>query len=193
MARPREFDEDIVLDAAMNYFWLHGYETTSVRDLADHMGITPASLYNTFGDKRSLYLRCFKHYLAYRSRERSKSSERVPAIEAIEAVFREVVRVSLSDKSQRGCMLVNTAIGASNGDSELQEIVVKEFSTIESFFFKCVKAGHADGSIRHDVRPAEAAKMLLSILLGLRVLARNQPQRSVLEGAVRPALEALRA
>jgi TetR/AcrR family transcriptional repressor of nem operon len=57
MARPREFDEATVLEAAMNCFWAQGFEQTSVRDLAERMGITGASLYNAFGDKRSLYRR----------------------------------------------------------------------------------------------------------------------------------------
>jgi hypothetical protein len=57
MARPREFDEAAVLDAAIMRFWQRGYEATSVRDLADEMNITRANLYNPFGDKRSLYVR----------------------------------------------------------------------------------------------------------------------------------------
>lgn len=54
MARPREFDEAVALDAAIQCFWSRGYEATSVRDLADAMGIAGPSLYNTFGDKRTL-------------------------------------------------------------------------------------------------------------------------------------------
>ena len=57
MARPREFDEDAVLDAAAHQFWIYGYKATSVRDLARGMGITGASLFNAFGDKRSLFER----------------------------------------------------------------------------------------------------------------------------------------
>jgi AcrR family transcriptional regulator len=55
MARPREFDEATALDAAIHRFWLRGCEATSVRELAESMGITSASLYNAFGDKRSLF------------------------------------------------------------------------------------------------------------------------------------------
>ena len=55
MARPREFDESAALDAAVDCFWREGYEATSVRDLAARMGITGTSLYNAFGDKRSLF------------------------------------------------------------------------------------------------------------------------------------------
>ena len=57
MARPREFDEQAVLNAAMNLFWELGYQVTSMRDLAVETGLTSPSLYNAFGDKRALYLR----------------------------------------------------------------------------------------------------------------------------------------
>src|SRR5271167_4213924 len=65
MARPREFDEEAVLDAAVQCFWARGYEATSVRDLAQKMEITGASLYNAFGDKRSLYRRALEHYVEH--------------------------------------------------------------------------------------------------------------------------------
>ena len=63
MARPREFDEAAALDAAIQRFWSRGYEGTSVRDLAKSMRITGASLYNAFGDKRSLYRRALDCYV----------------------------------------------------------------------------------------------------------------------------------
>jgi TetR/AcrR family transcriptional repressor of nem operon len=192
VARPREFDETSVLDAAMNCFWSKGYETTSVRDLADQMGITGASLYNAFGDKRSLYRRSLEHYLEQSVRERIRLYEGSAPLEAIEAFFREVVNRSVSDKSHRGCMLVNAALEIDPHDPEFQKVVAKEISSIESFFGRCIKAGQEDGSLRRDVPAAESAKMLLSVLLGVRVLARSRPQRSLLEGAVGSALTLLR-
>ena len=70
MVRPREFDEATVLEAAMHCFWVNGYGSTSVRDLAKQMGITGASLYNAFGDKRSLYRRALDYYLEQSVRDR---------------------------------------------------------------------------------------------------------------------------
>jgi TetR/AcrR family transcriptional repressor of nem operon len=63
MARPREFDEQAVLDAAVQCFWARGYEAISVRDPIEKTGITGASLYNAFGDKRALYQRVLDHYV----------------------------------------------------------------------------------------------------------------------------------
>ena len=63
LARPREFDEGAVLDAAVPCFWKQGYEATLVRSWAARTGITAASLYNAFGDKRGLYQKALDHYV----------------------------------------------------------------------------------------------------------------------------------
>ena len=63
MARPREFDEDAVLDAAVQCFWSGGYEATSVKDLVEKTGITAASLYNAYGDKRELFRTALDRYV----------------------------------------------------------------------------------------------------------------------------------
>ncbi len=177
----------------MQCFWAQGYETTSVRDLADQMGITGTSLYNTFGDKRALYRRSLEHYLTYSIRERIKRLDGMPPAEAIEAFFMEIVERSIADKARRGCMLVNTGLEIAPHDPEFRKLVAKEFSSIEDFFSRTVEVGQQAGVIRSDVPASELAKLLLSLLLGLRVLARSRPQRSVLEGAARAALAVLRA
>src|ERR1700752_2477013 len=97
MARPREFDETTVLEAAMNCFWTQGFEQTSVRDLAAQMGITGASLYNAFGDKRSLYRQAFDCYLDRTVRERIARLEKLPPLAAIRAFFGEIVEHAVND------------------------------------------------------------------------------------------------
>ena len=62
MARTKDFDEDEVLTKAMNLFWLNGYNGTSMQDLVDGLGISRSSLYDTFGDKRSLFLKTLENY-----------------------------------------------------------------------------------------------------------------------------------
>lgn len=183
MARPREFDEVTALEAAMNCFWAQGFELTSVRDLAEQMGITGASLYNAFGDKRSLYRQALAHYLITSVRDRVSRLERLPPLSAIRAFFDEVIERSVQDKQRRGCMLVNAALELAPYDAEFQEIVSEEMVFIETFFRRCVAAGQRDGTISANRPAAELAKLLLSVLLGIRVLARTRPQRTVLEGA----------
>ena len=191
MARPREFDETTVLEAAMQCFWARGFGQTSIRDLAEQMGITGASLYNAFGDKRSLYRQAFVHYLAQTVRDRVSRLEKLPPLTAIRAFFEEIIDRSVDDEQRRGCMLVNAALELAPYDPEFQKLVAQEMMFIEAFFRRCVAAGQEDGSIV-EARPAdEVAKLLLSVLLGIRVLARSRPQREVLEGAADGALALL--
>ena len=193
MARPREFDEATVLEAAMNCFWAQGYELTSVRDLAEQMGITGASLYNAFGDKRSLYRQALGHYLEQTVRDRVARLEQLPPFPAIRTFFDEIVERSVTDKQRRGCMLVNSALELAPYDPEFQKLVAQEMIFIEAFFRRCIEAGQKDGTIS-AIRPgAELAKLLLSVLLGIRVLARTRPERAVLEDAANGALELLKA
>ena len=187
MARPREFDEAAVLDAAIERFWQRGYEATSVRDLADEMNIAGASLYNTFGDKRSLYERALNRYLDQTFRERIRRLEpSLPPREAIAAFLQEIIKRSITDRQRRGCMLVNSAIESAPHDSKFLEIVATFLDEVEGFFFRCVSNGQRNGSITKAHSAEDLSKSLLGILLGIRVLARVRPERKLLEGLVRP-------
>jgi AcrR family transcriptional regulator len=87
-------------------FWSRGYEATSIRDLAAKMGITGASLYNAFSDKRSLYRRALDHYVEQSFGDRVGRFEGLAPRQAIGAFFDEIIERSLSDEQRKGCMLV---------------------------------------------------------------------------------------
>jgi TetR/AcrR family transcriptional repressor of nem operon len=191
MARPREFDEAVVLDQAVQCFWRHGYEATSVRDLVARTGITSASLYNAFGDKRALYQRALDHYVEESIAGRIRRCEELPPDEAIRAFFAEILKRSLDDPQHKGCMLVNAALDVAPHDPEFQQIVAGVLVRIEAFFSSCIAAGQADGTITRSVPTANLAHHLLGVLMGVRVLARVRPERTLLEGVVAPALALL--
>jgi TetR/AcrR family transcriptional regulator, transcriptional repressor for nem operon len=192
LARPREFDETAALDAAIQCFWAKGFEATSVRDLADEMGITGASLYNAFGDKRALYRRALDQYVAGSFGERAHRTEStMPPREAIGAFFQEIIVRSLSDKRRKGCMLVNSALELAPHDREFQEVVAGVLVAVEKFFRRLVRAGQKDGTIATSQPVDDLARLLLGVLLGIRVLARVRPERELLEGLARPVLALL--
>lgn len=192
MARPREFDEEAALAAAIDCFWSRGFEATSVRDLAARMGITGASLYNAYGDKRALYRRALDHYVSCSVGERifRLESTRRPR-DAIAGFLAEIVERSLNDAELKGCLLVNAAVEGAPHDAELQSAVVDVLRQIEAFFRRCVVAGQTDGTITPRHAADELAGLLLGVLMGIRVLARARPERPLLEGLLRPALAIL--
>ncbi|OWT76924.1 MULTISPECIES: TetR/AcrR family transcriptional regulator [unclassified Achromobacter] len=193
MARPREFDESAALDAAMQCFWAKGYEATSVRDLADAMKISGASLYNTFGDKRALYERAFHRYAETGFYPRALRFEsELPPLDAIAGFFEEIIGMSLRDEQRRGCMIVNSALELAPHDPAFQQSLKVVLQDMEAFFFRCVSAGQRDGTIASQSAARDLARMLLGILMGVRVLARARPEPELLNGLVRPALAQLR-
>lgn len=189
MARPRGFNEHEVLEAASAAFWTKGYEATSTRDLVKSTGLTQPSLYNAFGDKRALYLRALEHYLDHTLRERISRLERsVSPAQAITLFFHEILERTLADPAQRGCMLVNSALETTSDDEAFREIVATEFAEIRGFFQRCMAAASASGEIPAVVSTDAAATHLLATLIGVRVLARVDPQQALLVGAIAPVL-----
>lgn len=192
MARPREFDEHAVLNAAMNRFWEHGYQATSMRDLAVETGLTSPSLYNAFGDKRALFRQVLERYAQHSARARiARLESSMPPKDAIKAFFTEIVEHSLSDKDRRGCLLVNSALEIAPHDPEIGAEVARRLGEVEAFFRRSVVAAQKEGSIPSDRDATDLARVLLAVLLGIRVAARARPERKLLEGMARPALAML--
>jgi TetR/AcrR family transcriptional regulator, transcriptional repressor for nem operon len=192
MARPREFDEHVVLNAAMNCFWELGYQATSMRDLADETGLTSPSLYNAFGDKRALFRQVLERYAQHSSRARiARLESSLPPKDAIKAFITEIVEHSLTDKDRRGCLLVNSALEIAPHDPEIGAEVAARLGEVEAFFLRSAIAAQREGSIPPDRDAKDLARVLLAVLLGIRVAARAKPERKLLEGMVRPVLAML--
>lgn len=192
MARPRQFDAQTALAAAQATFWAKGYQATSTRELTQAMGLTQPSLYNAFGDKRQLFLQTLDDYLNHSLRERiARIESGYPPAQALVRFFVESIERGATELPHRGCMLVNTALEATPDDPELKAAVAHELTVLQAFFARVVRAARADGSIAASHDPDDAAAMLLSLQVGMRVLSRVMPDRALLEATVRPALASL--
>lgn len=192
MARLKAFDENRALDAAVDCFWLRGYEATSVRDLTEAMGIGGASLYNAYGDKRTLFSRSLERYAERSMRERIARLEAAHRPkEAIAAFLVEIIARSLKDPDRKGCMLVNSALDVAPHDAEIGKVVAGYLDEIRAFFRRNIAAARKAGQVPRSVDPEEVSSHLLGVLLGIRVLARTGARRKLLEAAVRPALDLL--
>jgi TetR/AcrR family transcriptional repressor of nem operon len=162
-----------------------------VKDLVEETGITAASLYNAFGDKRAMFRVALDHYIENSVGERIRRCEALPAREAIGAFFQDILDRSLRDRDHKGCLLVNSALEIAPHDAGFQETIASVLRRIEKFFLKCVTAGQADGTITRSVSARNLAQNLLAVLMGLRVLARVRPEKALLEGVIQPALALL--
>src|SRR5262245_14224717 len=192
MARSKAFDEDRALDAAVDCFWLRGYEATSVRDLTEAMGIGGPSLYNAYGDKRELFERSLRRYAERSMRERIARLEAAHRPkEAIKAFVAEIVDRSLRDPDRKGCLLVNAALDVAPHDAEVGRMVSGYLDEIRSFFRRNIEAAHKAGQVPRRTDAEAVSGHLLGVITGIRVLARTGANRKLLESVARPALELL--
>ncbi len=188
----KQFDVDWVLDKAMQAFWSRGYEATSMQALVDCTGINRGSLYATYGDKHALFVAALR---MYDEKVRRKLLDEVEANhgprEAIRQLFLAFTAPVSESGGNRGCFLTNTALELAAHDPEIGQIVAHSQKEIEAFFLQMIKKGKAQGEIAPHVKPVEAARGLLASLIGLVVLTRSRPDRTLLSSIVDDAMRRL--
>src|ERR1700761_2231349 len=111
MARPRDFDEKIALEKAMELFWLKGYNGTSPQDLLDTLGLSRSSLYRTFKDKHTLFMKALAYYQEFSTAEIKKVIDPADSVkEAIRKVLEFITDSVVSDQLHKGCFMLNSEI-----------------------------------------------------------------------------------
>ena len=189
MAGKKAFDPQRVLEKAMNAFWLRGYEGISIEDLVQSTGIGRGSLYGTFDDKHSLYLAALDQYIAAVKAQTSALLEQEGALhEVLQQLFQTQLDVLLSDPARRGCFLVNASLEMAPHDPEVNTVVQSALQEFEESLYRLLIKAQVAGELswRHD--PHQLAHFLLGTFVGIRVLARGQQDRRVLEDVVKTAV-----
>ncbi len=192
MVRTKEFDPDAALQAALELFWRRGYEATSMADLVEHLGVSRASIYATFGNKHDLYLRAFDRYLE--SRQPSpveRLSQPGPVLPAVRALVESYVAEAAHDEQRRGCMVINTAVELVPGDAVAARRVESNWDEFETALASALTRARAQGELAAGADPRALARMLLVLLQGLKVVGKGAPDRSRLRDAAEQALRLL--
>ncbi|HEY8451837.1 MAG: TetR/AcrR family transcriptional regulator [Micromonosporaceae bacterium] len=189
MVRAKEFDPAVALQRAMELFWEHGYEATSMAMLTERLGIGRASLYATFGDKHELYLKALRHYLATREPNPIELlSQPGPALPAVRALVEAYVQETLTDQRRRGCLVVNSATERVPHDPSVARVVESSWDTLEAALASALTRARAQGELAPDKDPRALARFLLVFLQGVRVLGRAAPDPQRLQDAAAEAL-----
>ncbi len=191
--RPLEYDPDKALDAAMHVFWLHGYEATSLQDLLTAMGLSKSSLYQGFGGKKDLFLRCVNRYC-----EELSAKLGVLLVKAGSglAFIEEVLMNSASEARRtdirRGCMLMNTASEFAQKDPEIAARVATGFEGLRCLLAAAILRGQREGDITPDEDAETLASFLISSLGGIKTVVKGGADEKRTNEIVRIILRALK-
>lgn len=189
--RPRLFDRERALETALQLFWRHGYEGTSVADLTAAMGITPPSLYAAFGSKERLYLEALDRYeQTYGSFTERALAEEPTARRAIERILREAVELYSSGPQPRGCMLATGALTcAPEHEAVVAELAHRRLSTTAAIKSRLDKA-IAGYELTETTDTAALASYYSAVVQGLALQARDGVGPNMLQTIAALALTA---
>jgi TetR/AcrR family transcriptional regulator, transcriptional repressor for nem operon len=192
MARTKEFDPDAALEAALELFWRRGYAATSMADLVEHLGIARASIYATFGGKHELYLKALDRYKQNADPAIVELlSQPGPALPAVRSVVHRYAEQCQADGRRRGCFIVNTAVELAPHDASAARRVEASWTTLETALTSALTRARAQGELPGDKDPAALARFLLTVLQGMRVIAKGEPDPARLRDAAELALTVL--
>lgn len=179
----KRFDVDEVLTCAMQTFWSHGFEATSMQDLVDATGVNRASLYATYGDKRELFLSALRKYDGeVRGRSLADLAQADTAAQAIAGLFDKFIAQADQPQGNWGCFMVNSALELAAHDSEVAEMVNAAQDEIEAFFLAMIRKGQQSGEFNPQIDAGQAAHHALAAMLGLLVMIRSRPDEDYLGG-----------
>ena len=192
MGRHFEFNRDETLSKAMSVFWQKGYKATSMKDLVDEMGIQPGSIYNTFGDKHSLFIESIKHYgEVVTSNTLKVLNEGESPVENITKFFQDMISRPY-DKQCIGCLVVNTVVELTPHDEQAAEVVNGILKNIEKAFYDCLLKAQVLGQISGESNIKALASYFASSTHGLLVTGKSAAGRQQMKDIVDVILSTLK-
>ncbi|OBK49149.1 TetR/AcrR family transcriptional regulator [Mycobacterium kubicae] len=187
--RPRSFDKDAALQAAMEVFWRSGFEGASIESLTTAMGIRhTASFYQAFGDKRNLFRLAVEHYAYTVGSAPIIALRDGPTIDAaVDAMLSVGVDLYCEKSGGAGCLIVSGAVNCTPENADVAEFLAAYRVAIQKKLIERLNTAVASGEIGSDTNVTAVAEFFASLLHGLAVRARDGASAHDLRGVVQLA------
>ena len=183
--RPREFDPEQVVQGAMEIFWSNGYQGTSLPDLLHATGLSRSSLYAAFGDKHGLFLLALDRYIAdAMARIDQEMDGRRDPWDGLRLFLSGYVQRNSGARGRKGCLVVATAMELAGKDADVEKRIRGFFQAVEGRLADTFERARGQGTLADGLAPRDAARMLLAMVEGLRVIAKTGVDGKVWQASV---------
>ena len=175
VGRPREFDKDQALDAAMQAFWAKGYEATSMAELMAATGLHKGSIYQAFGDKHSLFLQALQRYLAdMRETERTVLRNAPTPLDGLRTGAHHVLDMADCDRDiPRGCLAVNALVELAPHDDAVKQILDDHMQFMRKTIGETIGDAITAGQIEPEQPPEVLTSMMMTFMAGLAAMLKS--------------------
>jgi AcrR family transcriptional regulator len=178
--RPLSFDRDSALEQAMLAFWRHGYETTSIAELTSAMGITPPSLYTAFGDKKRLFLEAVQLYAGDQQAMARSVANAPSAYQAAKDMLIGAAKAFTAQATPSGCLLASATASGSAASADVQRAVADMRQAIAAMLRSRIECDIESGALPDRTDAAALASLVIAVIQGMSVLARDGANRAAL-------------
>jgi TetR/AcrR family transcriptional regulator, transcriptional repressor for nem operon len=180
--RPREFELDTALDAAITVFTERGYHGTSITDLKAAMGLTAGSIYKAFKDKKAIFLAAFDRYKQVRAALLAEKLDQASTgREQVQAILHFYAEAACGETGRRGCLAIGAAVELALFDTDVAERVARAHAVTLAQIEGFLANGQKDGSVSSAINASTTALSIFSFLQGIRIAGKSgqQPDRTL--------------
>ena len=187
----KQFDPEEALGKAMQLFWAKGYAATGLAELQERMGIGRKSLYDTFGNKRQLFIKALRLYSESVVRQIfSELNNEGSPLGNVRRLMRKLQEYN-SMPDSKGCLLGVSMAQFRTDDAEMAEILRRHIKGVEEAFYRTFKRARDVGELDRNTNIRDLARLYMSIAQGLALIGRVQDAPAVPRSIVNAALATL--
>jgi len=174
MPRSKTYQDDVVLERAMNVFWVHGYEGTSVRLLEKEMRINQFSIYSSFNDKRNLFIKSLQQYREYVAQNVYQDLLKETAgFSELKNFLQNAIQRKNKKDAPIGCLVVNTAAEFGENDEEIAREINHYYDFIRDMLKRVLQNAIVKKEIPVDTKVEKQANFFLGVMQSISITSKT--------------------
>lgn len=180
MPRNKNYDENLVLEKALNVFWENGYKATSIRMLEKEMGINQFSIYASFNNKKELFIHSLRKYKEYVKQNVYKDLLKSDTgVEELKKFLMSFPNAKKTNQYVKGCLVVNTAAEIGNRDLEIAKEIDLYYQFIRDMIKKIILTSISRNEISKNINVDQQANFFLGVMQGISVASKNMNKKQL--------------
>jgi AcrR family transcriptional regulator len=190
LGRPRAFDPDMALDAALRLFWMKGYEGTALSDLTAAMGINRPSIYATFGNKEALFRKALDRYSERMTNFTAEALKEPTARAVAERLLVGTADLLSCPGNPKGCLMVQGALACGKEADPIRKELISRRATGEAALCERFRRAKLEGDLPAGADAGDLARYVMAVTHGMSVQAAGGANRAALQGVIDMSLRA---